>query len=137
VRQEANGPLRGEEERRRRGTCSIISIDLVFDGLTVRAARARRSVSVSADGSFRRRKPVVTALKPPRRTSSRQGVRSDAKKRASHDFFRKRFAFSLQLLHNYCRLTFFLETGTTGPETRYVVVVLVVPDAISRRLPQR
>lgn len=39
-------------------TRSVISIDLVFDGSTALDG-ARRSVSVSADGSFRRRKPVV------------------------------------------------------------------------------
>lgn len=38
VRQEANGPLQGGESQRR-GMC-IISIDLVFNGLSVRAARA-------------------------------------------------------------------------------------------------
>jgi len=38
VRQEANGPLQGGESQRC-GMC-IISIDLVFNGLSVRAARA-------------------------------------------------------------------------------------------------
>jgi len=70
VRQEANGPFRGGE-RLGRGTC-IISIDLVFDGLTVRAARAAFRFRFRQTFLFASEKPDIA--ESPEKTPSRSDL---------------------------------------------------------------